>query len=119
MQAGSGEGPTVVIDPVWGAPVVEAMRAAAQRARIVHVGQSAGAEAVIASALVRGKELEILGYSNFALPREVHRSAYLELLAHASTGKVRIDVASFPLERVAEAWERQARGPGLKVVVEV
>jgi len=73
-EACGGDGPEYVVDPVWGEPAVAAARAAARGARIVNIGQSAGAEASFASADVRGKQLEILGYSNFGTPREVmHR----------------------------------------------
>src|SRR5438046_1326165 len=65
-----GEGPTVVLDALWGAPVAAAVDVAAPRARIVHFGQSAGPEATLGSAAVRGKELEILGQSNFARTKE-------------------------------------------------
>ena len=64
-EACGGEGPSLVVDPLWGEPVVAAAHAAAPGARIVHIGQSAGAEAPLVSADVRGKELNILGFSNF------------------------------------------------------
>ncbi|MGH3024218.1 MAG: quinone oxidoreductase family protein [Gaiellaceae bacterium] len=118
-EACGGDGPNYVVDPVWGAPAVAAARAAAPGARLVHIGQSAGAEAPFASADVRGKQLEILGYSNFATPRDVMHREYLRLLGHAAAGEVRVDVARFPFERLGEAWQRQAEGAGAKVVVEL
>jgi NADPH2:quinone reductase len=113
------EGFTVCIDPVWGEPLAKALASAAHHARIVHLGQSAGPEAPLRSADVRGKELQILGHSSFALSRDDLRRAYLELLDHAVAGRIAIDVARYPLDRVAEAWERQRSGPGAKVVVEL
>ena len=90
-EAAGGDGPTLVVDPLWGAPVVAALEAAAPRARIVHFGQSAGAEASIPSGLVRGKQLDILGYSTFGVPRDVWRRGYLELRAHATEGRGRLE----------------------------
>jgi NADPH2:quinone reductase len=120
LREAAGEGgPTVVIDPLWDGPLVAALEAAATGARIVHIGQSAGATAEIPSALVRGKYLEILGYSNLEAPEEVRRRAYLDLVAHASAGEVSFPLETYPFERVAEAWERQAAGPGAKIVVEL
>jgi NADPH2:quinone reductase len=116
--AGEG-GPTVVIDPLWGPPLVAALEAAATGARIVQLGQSAGATAEIPSALVRGKQLEIFGYSNLDVPEEARRAAYLELVGHAAAGRVSFAIESYPLERVTEAWERQAAGPGAKLIVTV
>jgi NADPH:quinone reductase len=116
-DAFGGEGPTVVIDPLWGEPMVAALDAAAPGARAVQIGQSAGPTATLASGVVRGKQLEIYGYSNFVVPAEVRRAAYAELVAHAAAGEFRFPVEAYPFERVAEAWQRQVEGPGTKLVV--
>lgn len=116
-EACGGDGPSLVIDPVWGEPAVAAATAAAPAARLVNIGQSAGAAAPFLSADVRGKQLAILGYSNFATPPEVMRREYLRLLAHAQAGELEVEIRTFPFERVAEAWEAQAEGAGVKVVV--
>jgi NADPH2:quinone reductase len=118
-DAAGGDGPTVVIDPLWGEPLVAALEAAARGARIVQLGQSAGAKAEIASALVRGKQLEILGYSNLEVPEEVRRAAYLELVGHACEGRVSFPLETYPLDRITEAWEREAAGPGAKLIVTI
>jgi hypothetical protein len=70
------------------------------------------------SADVRGKQLNVLGFSNFGSPREVMNREYLRLLEHARAGEVEVEIETFPFERVAEAWRRQAGGAGAKVVVE-
>jgi NADPH2:quinone reductase len=114
-QACGGEGPTLVVDPLWGEAVRAAAQAAAPGARIVHVGQSAGPEATLASAVVRGKQLSILGHSNFALSPDERRQAYTEVAEHVAAGRITIDVEIFPLDDVAEAWA--AQGGGAKAVV--
>jgi NADPH2:quinone reductase len=118
-EAAGGDGPTVVIDPLWGEPIVAATEAAAPGARIVQIGQSAGPAATLASGVVRGKQLEIYGYSNFVVPAEMRRAAYSELVEHAARGEVDFPIQTYPLEAVAEAWERQANGPGGKLVVRI
>jgi NADPH2:quinone reductase len=118
-EAAGGDGFTVVIDPLWGEPVVAAREAAAPRARVVHLGQSAGATAEIPSALVRGKQLDILGYANPQLPLELRRETYLELARCAGAGQVEFPIESYPFDRVTEAWERQAAGPGAKLIVTI
>jgi NADPH2:quinone reductase len=105
-----GDGPTVVIDALWDGPVATAVEAAAPRARIVHYGQSAGPEATLKSATMRGKELELLGLSNFARTNEELRSSYGELLQHATSGRIQVDFETFSLDDVNEAWRRQAAG---------
>jgi NADPH:quinone reductase len=116
-EAAGGEGPTLIVDPLWDGPLAAAAQAAAPQARIVQVGQSAGPEATLRSNDVRGKQLDILGYSNFAAPPEAARDGYLELLGHVAAGRIRIDVETLPFERFPEAWSRQAAGPGTKLVI--
>jgi NADPH2:quinone reductase len=113
-----GDGPTVVIDPLWGAPAAAALTAGAPGVRLVQVGQSAGAEASIASNSVRGKQAEIYGYSNYRIPPDVFESSYRELVEHAAAGRVKLDpIETYPFERLHEAWDREAAGPGAKLVV--
>jgi NADPH:quinone reductase len=116
-EACGGDGPTVIVDPLWDGPLATALAAAAPGARVVHIGQSAGPEATLSSAVVRGKQIDLLGFSNFGLPIETLREGYLELLGHVTAGRIEIPVETFPLDQVAEAWERQGAGPGEKIVV--
>ena len=109
-DACGGDGPTLIVDPLWGEPVRAAAEAAAPEARIVHLGQSAGPEATFASAVVRGKRLSILGYSVFALTPDERRRAYLEVAEHVAAGRITIDVERFALDQVAAAWVAQERG---------
>jgi NADPH2:quinone reductase len=118
-EACGGEGPTVVIDPLWGEPAMAALEAAAPGARFVQLGQSAGPTAEVASAVVRGKQLNILGYASPQLPLELRRSAYLDLLGHAAAGEIEFPIEAYPFEQVREAWERQEAGPGAKLVVTI
>ena len=116
-EAAGGNGPTHIVDTLWGRPAAAAIQAAAPGWRLVQVGQSAGAEAELASATIRGKMGELYGYTDFAVPRDEFREQYLRLLGHAAAGEVVFDIATYPLERVAEAWERQADGANAKIVV--
>ena len=110
------DGPTVVIDPLWGEPAAAAVEVAAPGARIVQVGQSAGPESTLTSAAVRGKQLRIMGHSNFGMTAEERARAYGELLAEVAAGRLAVDVERFPLDRVADAWAHQASGRGKAVV---
>jgi NADPH:quinone reductase len=116
-DACGGDGPTLIFDPLWGPPLLAALEAAVRGARIVQLGQSAGAEASVPSRLVRGKQLDILGHTNFAVSRDVLREEYGKLVRHAVAGEITLDVEPVALDDVASAWERQAGGPGRKLVV--
>jgi NADPH2:quinone reductase len=109
-EACGDEGPTLVVDALWGEPLRAAVDAAAPGARIVHLGQSAGPEATLASAAVRGKRLSILGLSIFALAPAEHAQAYRQLAEHVAAGRIRLDVETFSLGEIAEAWAAQGRG---------
>jgi len=109
--------PTLVIDLLWGEPVEAAAAVAGPGARFVHLGQSAGPTASFASGLVRGKQLQILGYSNFAVPADVLARGYGEIVSHAAAGRIRLDTNAVPLDRVGEAWERQGGVRDAKLVL--
>jgi NADPH2:quinone reductase len=105
-----GDGPTVVLDPLWGEPARAATDAAAPGARIVNLGQSAGPEATLTSAAVRGKQLVILGHANVAMTADARARAYAEVVEHVAAGRIRIEVETFSLDEVAAAWSAQAAG---------
>ena len=109
-ESAGDEGPTVVLDFVWNGPLVAASEASAPHARLVNVGQSAGPEAALTSAAVRGKELDVLGYSLFARTPVELSALYLGLLSRAQAGDIRVDIETFSLAEVDEAWRRQAAG---------
>jgi NADPH2:quinone reductase len=116
-EASGGEGPSLVVDFLWGEPASAAVEAAARGARIVQVGQSAAPEATLTSAAVRGKQLELLGYSNYGVPREKLGREYARLVERAVAGEIRLDVETVPLQDVARAWLAQSEGAGRKLVL--
>lgn len=109
------DGFTVCIDPVWGEPLAGALQYAQRHARIVHIGQSAGAQSPLKSADVRGKELVLTGHSNFALSKEERDRAHLELLGHLTAGRIHLDYETFGLNDVADAWANQRNGKSVVV----
>jgi NADPH2:quinone reductase len=112
-----GAPPTLVLDLLWGPPLEAATAVAGVGARVVNVGQSAGPTASLLSGNVRGKQLQILGYSNFAVPLEELARGYGDVMGHAVAGRLRLDAEAVSLDRVAEAWLRQANGRDVKLVL--
>ena len=107
----------VVVDPLFGEPFAAAVKAASFGARIVQLGQGAGAEATISSALIRGKMLMIMGHTNFAAPPRSRREAYARLArrrTRASDGGGRPDGAAPGRRR---RGQRLAAGPHHKIVL--
>jgi NADPH:quinone reductase len=113
-----GDGPDLVIDPLWGTPGLAALQAARPGARIVQLGQSAGASAEVTSAAVRGKQLNVLGFSVLAVPAAVRSAAYASLTRAALAGDVELPTSTFVLAEAERAWEAARSGAG-KIVVTV
>jgi NADPH:quinone reductase-like Zn-dependent oxidoreductase len=107
----------VVVDPLWGEPLLAAVNAASFGARLVQVGAGAGAQATLPSAAIRGKMLVLMGHTNFAAPPAVKREAYRRLAEAAARGELRVETDPLPLEQVAVAWERLAAGSHRKLVL--
>jgi NADPH2:quinone reductase len=110
--------PTVVVDMLWGAPLAALLSTVAPHGRVVHVGASAGAVSELPSAPLRGKLLDVLGYSNFGVPRDVLRAGLLDLVAAAEKGTVTMPLTPVSLEGIADGWNMAVAG-GHKVVVTV
>jgi NADPH2:quinone reductase len=104
--------PTYVFDPLCGEPLERAVAAAAPAARIVQLGQSAAPTASLPSAALRGKQLDLFGYSNFAVPPDVLGEHFRRLVGHAIAGDIVLDVARIGLDEVGSAWGK----PGKYVV---
>jgi len=111
-------GSSVVIDMLWGPPAERALEAAPKDVRFVQLGQSASPTATLQSGWVRGRMMNILGFSLFATPTDVIAEGYRQLAEHVRDGRIEFRVQTFALDDVAEAWARQASGsPGSKIVV--
>jgi NADPH:quinone reductase-like Zn-dependent oxidoreductase len=117
LSAATGDGADVIVDPLWGEPALAAMQAAAHCARHVQIGHMAGATVELPAALVRSRELQLLGFVVFDTPLELRRAAYTHLTRAAGRGEIEIDLERVPLEDVDEAWQRQQEGPHTKLVV--
>jgi NADPH2:quinone reductase len=114
----AAEGPLqVILDPLWGAPGTAATQAASPHARFIQLGQSAGPEATVASSVVRGKLLNILGYTNFGVDWELKAEAYRRLLGYALAGSLTVDYEELTLEETPAAWMRQAASPHRRLLI--
>jgi NADPH2:quinone reductase len=109
---------TVVIDALWGTPAERALEAAPKDVRFVQLGQSASPTATLQSGWIRGRMMNILGFTLFATRRDVIADGYRQLCEHVRDGRIELRVQSFALDDVADAWKQQASGsPGAKIVV--
>ena len=116
-EAAGGAGYDVVLDPLWGEPLRAALAAAAPFARIVAMGQSAGAEATLLSSAVRSTPVDLLGYTNYTAGEERKAAAFERLARHAAAGEIAVEIERIGLDDVPDAWQRQGSSPGRKLVV--
>jgi len=109
----------VVVDVVWGRPAMAALGALATEGRLVNVGEAAGTDVQVALGPLRNKQGSILTLSSGWSPLDVKLRAYRAVLDHVANGRVTVDHERVPLAEIASAWERQARSPGKKLVIDV
>ena len=117
-EAAGGAGYDVVLDPLWGPPAVAAIAAMAPFGRLVGLGQSAGPEATIPSALVRSTPVDILGYTNYTAGEERKAAAFATMAGHAAAGRIQVEIDRYGLDDVPQVWERQPTSPNAKQVIE-
>jgi len=104
LRAAAPNGLDVIVDYLWGAPALAAMNAAAQRARVVHIGTMAGEELSVPGALLRSRQLEVLGFVGSFAPQPLRIEAYQRLAKLSVEGKLDVPVRRFPLAEVRQAW---------------
>ncbi|WP_217921381.1 quinone oxidoreductase family protein [Miltoncostaea oceani] len=112
LRAECPDGLDLVIDPLWGDSAVAALAALAPRGRLVQVGNAESPTAAITAGGLRGRRLDIRGFSVLVEEPERLRTAYAELAAAALAGEVVLDVTTVPLEGAPDAWRLQAEGAG-------
>ena len=109
----------VVIDPVFGEPAAAAALALGPGGRLVNLGGAAGDLAEFSSAVLRGRTIGVLGYTNNAISagaagRRPHRGA----AAGRAAGAVSVDHRVLPLAEIRTAWSL-ASGSGPRIVVAI
>jgi NADPH:quinone reductase-like Zn-dependent oxidoreductase len=118
-EAAGGHGVDAVVDPLWGAPAMAALAAGSFGVRLVNFGQAAGADTVVSSVPLRNNRATIRGISTAMDPPELRRDRCARVLELLEAGRLTVDRDVVGLERVGEAWKRQARSPNRKLVVQL
>jgi NADPH2:quinone reductase len=107
----------VVLDGIYGAPLEAALQVCAPRARVVNVGNPAGATARISAGLLRGKQLTLSGFAGLHTPLPAKQTALTWLWNALARDELQVDVRTFPLDDLPAAWQTQAVSPHAKCVV--
>jgi len=115
LREASQGGFDVVVDMLFGAPMLAALPATRIGGRLVNVGMRAGRTVELPGGVLKGRDL--LTYSGNAPSAELRRAAYAELVRHVIAGEITAEFEELRLEQVAEAWKRQATSPNTKLVL--
>lgn len=81
----------VILDTLWGVVIPEAVEATARGARVVHLGNSAGALATLAGPALRKNGVSILTYGIFTLSARERSDAFARLAEHAMAGELTVE----------------------------
>jgi NADPH:quinone reductase-like Zn-dependent oxidoreductase len=117
LQEAVGGPAQVVIDPVFGPTATAAAAALGHGGRLVNIGGSADDSAAFSSAVLRGRTIGILGYTNNAITAEQRAEALRSALDVVARCPKMLAWRRFPAAEGAEAWG-SAGGGGPRVIVE-
>ncbi|MCM2388621.1 quinone oxidoreductase family protein [Streptomyces albipurpureus] len=117
LREATDGGADVIIDPLWGAPALAALQAAAQGCRHIQLGHMADPEMTLPAAVLRSRGVDLRGYALFQCPLPVRQDAYLTLTRLIGEQTIAVDAEAVPLRDVGAAWERQVHGAGRKLVL--
>ena len=114
----SAAGPVdVVLDCLYGVPLEAALTVCAPRARVVNVGNPAGATVQLPAGLLRGKQLTLAGFAGLHTPLRDKRGALSWLWTALARGELQVEVRTFPLDELPAAWRAQSVSPHAKCVI--
>lgn len=119
LRAACPDGVDLVIDPLWGASALAALACLSRGGRLVQVGNAEGPVVELAAGGLRGRRLDIRGFSVLVEEPARVRAAYSEIAAAALAGEVSALVETVPLDAAPAAWERQSTGAaGVKAAID-
>jgi hypothetical protein len=106
----------VIVDYVWGPPVealLESLTTGDLHAmgrgtptRLVSVGEMAGRAITLPSAMLRGSRIELLGSGTANMPPlDQMKRITSDILALAAQGRLTVDIDTWPIADVAQAWQ--------------
>ncbi len=107
----------VVLDPLWGVPAAAALDAVGDGGVLVNFGQSSAPRAPMSGVPLRALRVTVIGQAGARSSVHERRRATAQILADASAGRVSLTCETVPLDEFPDAWERQRRSPGAKLVI--
>ena len=100
----------MVIDPVFGEPAAGGGEALGPGGRLVNLGGAAGDRTDLSSAVLRGRMISVLGYTNNAITPIQRAAALGAVLGLAADGRLAVAHDVQALSDCARAWHAAAGG---------
>lgn len=107
----------VVLDGLYGLPLEAALQVCGMRARVVNIGNLAGATAQVPAGILRGKQISLSGFAGLHTPLSEKATALNWLWSASARGDITVDVNTYSLRELPAAWSAQAHSPHAKCVV--
>lgn len=125
MTEEAAKGIDAVVDYLWGPPaelLLDALarqfnRTATHRTRWVQVGDSAGKTIPLAGGTLRSIDLHLMGSGFGANPMNEILMTVAELLEAVKQGELTVSALPVPLNEVEHAWEREAKGERIVLII--
>lgn len=105
----------LVIDSLFGEPMVASIKATRSGGRVVNLGMRAGRTVELPGIPLKGKDL--LSVTIDAVPAQIQAKAFADLCDVARNGGIATESETTKLQDIAETWERQATSPHRKLLV--
>lgn len=117
LAAASGGGFDLVVDALFGEPMMAAIRATRMGGRVVNLGMRAGRSMQLDGIALKGKDLLSCNIGN--APAEVIAQSYASLVRLVQEGRLHGDHETVALQDVAEVWRRQDSSPHRKLLLAI
>jgi NADPH2:quinone reductase len=117
LTASSAGGFDLVIDALFGEPMMAAIRATRMGGRIVNLGMRAGRSMQLDGIALKGKDLLSCNIGN--APSNVIAGSYASLVRLVQEGRLQGEHETVALEDVGEVWRRQDSSPHRKLLLAV
>lgn len=115
LVAASGGGFDLVVDSLFGEPMMAAIRATRMGGRVVNLGMRAGRTMELNGVALKGKDL--LSCNIGDAPSAQIGESFSRLVELVQQGQVRAEHESVSLDDVVEIWRRQDSSPHRKLLV--
>jgi len=117
LAEASDGGFDLVVDSLFGEPMMAAIRATRMGGRVVNLGMRAGRAMELDGIALKGKDL--LSCNIGDAPQGEVTAAFARLIELIQQGKMRAEHESVPLAEVAGIWRRQDSSPHGKLLVTI